>query len=277
MQRAASCIAFAILTASATLSAQPPANSSETVQPAPQHKPIIFEVASVRIEKPGGGGPIGFSNDGFTVDAAPLEYLIRFAYDINRDNSVIGLPPWGATDYYVVTAKVGDSDIPEWKTYSAPQRRLVLQQFLSDRFHLTLHPATVERPIYSLVLAKGPPKLVPVTPPEHDHRGFIESKDYGVLVGHHVTIASLVDVLSRSYFGLDRQVYDKTSLTGNYDFTLTFEPLQPSRASSNSESEPSGRPSIFAALQEQLGLKLDSTTGPVKTLVVEHVERPSEN
>ena len=278
MQRTASRIAFAfaILASSATLSAQPPANGSQSAQPAPQHKPITFDVASIRLEKPGGGGPIGFTNDGFTVDAAPLEYLIRFAYDITRDNSVIGLPSWGATDYYVVSAKVAEADVPEWKSYTAAQRRLVLQQLLSDRFHLTLHPDTVERPIYSLVIAKGGLKLQSVTPPENDHRRYIESKDYGVEVGHHATIASLVDMLSRSYFGLDRQVYDKTGLTGNYDFTLTFEPLR-GRGTPTSDSEPSDRPTIFAALQEQLGLKLEPATGPVKILIVEHVERPSDN
>jgi uncharacterized protein (TIGR03435 family) len=278
MQRTASLIAlaFAILNSSTTLSAQLPSNGSENAPVAPQHKPITFDVASIRLEKNGGGGPIGFTNDGFTVDAAPLEYLIRFAYDVTRDNSVIGLPSWGATDYYVVLAKVAEADVPEWKSYNPTQRRLVLQQLLSDRFHLTLHPDTVERPIYSLVIAKGGPKLQSVTPPENDHRGFIESKDYGVQVGHHVTIPGLVDMLSRSYFGLDRQVYNKTALTGNYDFTLTYEPLR-GRGSSTSESEPSGRPTIFSALQEQLGLKLEPATGPVKILIVEHVERPSDN
>jgi len=86
-----------------------------------------------------------------------------------------------------------------------------------------------------------------------------------------------VDHLSRSYFGIGRQVFDNTALTGNYDFTLTFEPLQPASASAETASEPSGRPSIFTALEEQLGLRLESTKAPVDILVIDHVERPSEN
>jgi len=186
---------------------------------------------------------------------------------------VRGLPAWGVSDRYVVSAKVADSDLAQWKTYNLAQRRLVLQKFLADRFNLTLHPETVEVPIYSLVVAKGGPKLQQVSPPENDHRGFMEAKATGVAVGHHVLIAGLVDMLSRTYFGLDRQVYDKTGLTGNYDFTLTFEPPR----SSSAESDPTGRPSIFTALQEQLGLKLEPTKGPLETVVIDHVERPSEN
>ena len=270
-------LAFAILAASVVLSAQPPASGPETASVASPHKLIAFEVASVRAQKEAHGGPIRFTGDGFMADAAPLEYLIRNAYNITRDNSVRGLPPWGASDYYVVTAKVADSDVAEWQTYDAAQRRRVLQQFLSDRFHLTLHPETVELPIYSLVVAKGGPKLQQVTPPAGGLRGFMELKDVGVDVGHHVTIAGLVDLLSRSYFGLDRQVYDDTGLTGNYDFTLTFEPLRPTGASAGTASEPSDRPSIFTALQEQLGLKLESTKAPMQVLVIDHVERPSAN
>jgi uncharacterized protein (TIGR03435 family) len=270
-------LAFAILTASAALSAQPPASGSETVPASSPQKLIAFEVASVRLEKEGHGGPMRFTGDGFTADAAPLEYLIRNAYNITRDNSVRGLPPWSASDYYVVSAKVADSDVAEWKTYSAAQRRQVLQQFLAERFHLKLHPETVEAPIYSLIVAKGDLKMKQVTPPDGDRRGFMETKAFGVQVGHHVTIAVLVDLLSRSFFGLDRQVFDNTGLTGNYDFTLTFEPPQLAGATAGTASEPSDRPSIFTALDEQLGLKLEPSKGPVDILVIDHVERPSDN
>jgi len=268
---------MAIIAASPVLGAQPPASGPQAMAAATSHKPITFAVASVRVQKEAHGGPIGFTGDGFMADAAPLEYLIRHAYGITRDNSVRGLPAWGASDYYVVSAKVDESDLAEWKTYDAAQRRRVLQQFLSDRFHLTLHPETVEMPIYSLVVAKGGSKMQQVTPPEGNPLGFIEAKAIGVDVGHHITIAGLVGMLSRSYFGLDRQVYDKTGLTGNYDFTLTFEPPQSAGASEGAASEPSGRPSILTALEEQLGLKLERSKGPVEILVIDHVERPPGN
>jgi uncharacterized protein (TIGR03435 family) len=270
-------IALAILASSVVLRSQPPASAPESAAAAPPQKLIAFEVASVRVQKEDHGGPIQFNADGFTAVGAPLEYLIRIAYNITRDNSVRGLPPWVASDRYVVSAKVAESDVAEWKTYTAAQRRQVLQRFLADRFHLALHPEKVESPIYSLVVAKGGPKLKQVKPPDGDPRGFMEANAAGVEIGHHVTVAGLVDMLSRSFFGLDRQVFDNTGLTGNYDFTLTFEPMQPGAASSETASEPSGRPSIFAAIEEQLGLKLEPTKGPIDVLIIDHVERPSEN
>jgi uncharacterized protein (TIGR03435 family) len=268
---------FALILAVTSLSTKAQTSSTPSQEPPPTAKLIAFDVASVRLEKEPQGGPIHFTDDGFIADGASVEYLIRNAYNITHDNSVRGLPPWGVSDYYVVTAKVADSAVPEWKTYNAAQRRRVLQQFLSDRFRLALHPETVELPIYHLVDAKGGPKLQQVTPPEGDHSGFMELKAFGVVVGHHVIIARLVNLLSRSEFGLDRQVYDNTGLTGNYDFTLTFEPPQSVSASDGIAPEPSGRASIFTALQEQLGLKLEPSKGPVETLVIDHVERPSEN
>jgi uncharacterized protein (TIGR03435 family) len=118
-----------------------------------------------------------------------------------------------------------------------------------------------------------------VTPPEGDSHGSIELKDLGVEVGHHATVSVLVDtLLARSSFGLDRQVYDRTGLSGNYDFTLSHEPLRSSgRADSGIAADPSGRPSIFTALQEQLGLKLEPTRMRLPILVVDHIDRPAEN
>jgi uncharacterized protein (TIGR03435 family) len=276
MQPAAVHFAFvcALLTTSAVLIAQPPVSDLQPVS-APPQKLISFDVASVRLQAGDGGGPIHFTANGFVADPGTLEYLIRNAYGITRDNSVRGLPAWGVSDRYVVSAKVADSDLVEWKTYNITQRRLVLQKFLAERFRLTLHPETIEVPIYSLIVAKGGPKLQQVTPQENDPHGFMEPKGPGIEVGHHVTIAYLAGELSRSNFGLDRQVYDHTGLAGNYDFTLTFEPLR--SADTGAESGPSGRPSIFTALQEQLGLKLEPIKGPVDTVVVDHAERPSEN
>ena len=268
-------LVFAIVAASTVLDAQQPVRSGEAVPAPSRHRLISFEVASVRLQKEPQGGPIRFTGDGFTADAAPLEYLIRNAYNITRDNSVSGLPAWGASDYYVVSAKVGESDMAEWKTYTTDQRKQVLQQFLADRFHLAVHPKTVEMPIYSLIVAKGGPKLQPVTSPPG--RGGIEAKDVGVYVGHHATMDALAHVLSLSGFGLDRQVYDNTGLTGNYDFPLTFEPLGHASSSAESAAEPLGHPSIFTAIQEQLGLKLEPSKGQVETLVIDHAERPSAN
>ncbi len=278
MNSIACCLAlvFAILGASSELKAQQPASGSEALRTATTHKPITFAVASVRVQKEGRGGPLRFTPDGFTANAAPLEYLIRYAYNITRDGFVHGLPAWGASDYYIVSAKVDDSDLPEWKACDAAERRRVLQQFLSERFHLALHTEKVELPIYSLVLAKNGVKMQQVKPPEGDTRGFFEAKAIGVDVGHHATIAGLADLLSREHFGLDRQVYDNTGLTGNYDFTLTYE--SPRSAGSSAEvSEPTGRTSIFTALKEQLGLKLEASRKTVERLVVDHVERPSED
>jgi uncharacterized protein (TIGR03435 family) len=162
----------------------------------------------------------------------------------------------------------------------------MLQALLADRFKLTIHRETKDLPAYALVIAKNGPKLQeakPGTYPEDGkgHAGRI-LMDPGQLTGQGLPIATLAEFLSE---WLGRTVLDQTGLKGNYDFTLKWTP-EPGqgmmlRGPEGSNPGPEGGPPTdspaITAIQEELGLKVESTKAPVEVLVIDHVEKPSEN
>jgi uncharacterized protein (TIGR03435 family) len=174
----------------------------------------------------------------------------------------------------------------------------MLRSLLEERFRLAIHRETRQLPAYLLTVAKTGPKLQPsregsCTPyvtgapppttkpgePRPDYCGF-QRTAMGALNGKAVTMAELAKTLSRSYTSmLERNVIDGTGLTGKFDIHLTWA-VDPAGAHNgaidNTASDATG-PSIFTALQEQLGLKLESTKGPVEVLVIDHIEKPSGN
>ena len=220
--------------------------------------------------------------DGYSVGNGTLKSLIMDAYNVKWD-SIVGGPDWIGTNGYDIDAKVTPAaDAPPPKLTNA-QRRQMIQSLLADRFKLIIHNETKDAPIYELDLAKGGSKLPESTPNDGFAKGIkgIDGNPVpigypmqlgrGRLFGQAVTIASLIDDLTRE---LKRPVVDKTGLTGKYDISLEWTP--DAMTASDSPTGASG-PSIFTAVQEQLGLKLTSTHGPVKTLVIDHVEPPTPN
>jgi len=169
--------------------------------------------------------------------------------------------------------------LAEWKTYPEDKKRQVFQQLLAKRFKLQIHTETHEGQIYELVIAQGGPKIKSVEPAPNSGNGFIEQHSSSVVICDRISMASFVSYLSR--LGMGRELHDKTGLTGNYNFTLQFAPMQPSSSFGGDESstppQDVGAPSIFTALQGQLGLKLVPTKGPVVSYVIDHVEKPSED
>ena len=145
---------------------------------------------------------------------------------------------------------------------------LVPLSFQILRFKLVSHPETRELPIYALMVAKGGSKLE-----ETKSNGLKISGSYGKLVAEGVTTDGLARELAKA---VGRVVVDKTGISGRFDVTLRWTPDQ-GPAMLNGEPIPDPPPSIFTAIQEQLGLKLDSQKGPVQVLVVEHVETPTAN
>jgi uncharacterized protein (TIGR03435 family) len=177
---------------------------------------------------------------------------------------------------------------------------LMLQSMMADRFKLALHHDTKEMEIYALVVAKSglkiheapipPPDSTPPGPPEPPKPGGPPPKGGIWMTGRgqvNVTGASLAMFANVLSMQLGRIVVDKTDLKGNYEFTLKWTPDEgqdgmfkgagdgPSR--DNAPPSDATGPSIFTAVQEQLGLKLESQKGPVDMLVIDHVERPSAN
>jgi bla regulator protein blaR1 len=261
-----------------------------------------FEVASIKPNR-AGDMRIGIMirPGRFTTTGATTKLLIGYAYNA-KDFQISGGPSWINSDKYDIDAKEEDSVVAELEKLPPEQRadqiRLMVRSLLADRFKLTLSHETKELPVYALVVAKNGPKLHE-TKPEDTYPNGTKNPDGSVqhpgmgmmrfgggqLTGQGVPIENLVHMLSQQ---LGRDVLDQTGLKGKYDFTLQWTPDQSQRGmfggpkggapgpDSPPPPDPNG-PSIFTALQEQLGLKLESTKGPVEILIIDHVEKPSEN
>jgi uncharacterized protein (TIGR03435 family) len=268
-------------------------------------KPLVFDAVSI---KPNSGGTsvnnqgmvrsmVMMRNqpDGFNAANVTARYLIANAYDV-KDDQVSGGPDWVGSKGYDIQAKVTGTDPSDPHQLTKDQRTQALQALLADRFKLVVHAETKEASIYALTVAKGGPKLTasqpsaaPAPPPNlppgavvrnyptdgPPRGGMMRMSGPGNLTVTAMTMTQLANMLSQQ---LHKTVVDQTGLTGTYDFTLQWTPdnLPASPTGDAQAPEPSG-PTIFTAVQEQLGLKLESTKGPVKTLVIDHIEPPSEN
>jgi uncharacterized protein (TIGR03435 family) len=214
-----------------------------------------FEVASVKPSAPGSRGPTIYNptRGRFAIDSITTKALIAYAYDV-REFQISGGPNWvGSEEYNIVAKPQGE---PSNEKILAMTRSL-----LAERFNLTLHHESKEMPVLALTVAKGGPRLHP-----SEATGGPEVRGgRGRLVARNVTMGMLAAQLAGRV--LDRPVLDRTEIAGKFDVDLEWTPVE--RADLG--------PSIFTALQEQLGLKLETQKGVVDVLVIDHVERPSAN
>jgi uncharacterized protein (TIGR03435 family) len=249
-----------------------------------------FEVASIKPNHSGDmrmgvamepGGRLVATN-------VPVKMLIRMAYQL-KDNQISGLPAWADSDRFDITAKPENG-----ASIKTDDIRLMEQALLADRFKLTFHKETKELPIYALVVSRGGLKMAvskgnadfgddaparSAEPGPGRGRGQGIRMMRGELNGQNVTVGMLADQLSNI---VGRSVIDKTGLTGNYDFTLKYTPEGGSpgpKGPDSAEAAPSESQttSVFVAVQEQLGLKLEAQKGPVDLYIIDRVEKPSEN
>jgi uncharacterized protein (TIGR03435 family) len=216
-----------------------------------------FEVASVKPNKSEGMMELGGHNEKFHALRISLEGLIEYAYNINR-NEIVG-PSWLGSETYDIEAK------PEHPV-SIAQIRQMLQTLLTDRFKLSVHTETKELPVYALVAAKNGPRLREA--PADEEPSFRRTP--GHIAAENQPISSFINAFRGNFFApgiLDRPVIDTTGIKGRYDFTLEW-----------AQRDTDTGPSLFTALQEQLGLRLVAQKGPVEILVIDHVEKvPAEN
>jgi uncharacterized protein (TIGR03435 family) len=245
-----------------------------------------FEVASIKPNKSDNGMiRIMFTPDGVSYTGVPLQILLRETLGI-EDDRILGEPAWVKSDRFDIEAKVDASDAAKLKDLKFDQRRSMLLPLLADRFSLKFHHETRELPLYELVLAKGGSKMTefkPEDPVNPKPKGWM-SMGRGKIEGREVPVEQLVHILAQQ---LGRTVQDKTGLTGNYTYQLQWTPDDappPTARNANSTSSAGDPtppdaigPSLFTALQEQLGLKLESTKGPVDVVVIDHIETPSAN
>ena len=243
-----------------------------------------FDVISVKPDKSGGPGvSIRMTPDGFIASNITVHMLLMEGFGLNADQ-LSGEPGWASSDTFDVEAKVAGADVDAMKKISFEQRRTMFQQVLTDRFQLKIHHDSQQLPVYMLTLAKGGSKLKQ-TATDAKGAGGISGGPGRIMIGRGsikgdgMTVSFLVSILSRQ---LHRTVIDKTGLTGNYDLELKWAPDEgmggDAGAHGPAVDDPSASgPTLFTALQEQLGLKLESGKGPVDTVVIDHLEKPAEN
>jgi len=212
-----------------------------------------FEVASVKHSDPGHvGAQIYSPGPGrLTVLTATLKDLLQFAYNV-RPSQIQGGPSWTDSEAYDITAKApaptGNDEV-----------RRMLQALLADRFQLTVRRETRELGVYNLVPDKKGPRLEEVSA-----AGRGVGLQEGTMNAFGADMATLANVLSRH---VDRVVIDRTGLKGFYNFSLKW---------TADDGDPAGA-ALFAALQDQLGLKLEAAKAPVEVLAIDRAERPSQN
>jgi uncharacterized protein (TIGR03435 family) len=209
-----------------------------------------FEAASVKPADPNSPVVSGtrVSPGRFTATGS-LQSFISMAYDV-QDFQISGAPGWLTTERFEIDAK---AELP----FSTDELKLMLRTLLQDRFKLAAHSETKELPVYALVVTKIGPRIQEAK----DGIGSMSSGT-GRLSGR-LPISTFAHYLSPI---LGRIVLDRTGLAGAFDIKLEWAP----------DDDPSG-PSIFTAVQEQLGLKLESAKSPVEILVIEHAEKPASN
>jgi uncharacterized protein (TIGR03435 family) len=261
---------------------------SQNVAPAPRPE---FEVASIRPSASYDGRILVqvLPGGGLRISGATLKFLLTLAYEV-RSFQISGGTGWINSDRFDVLAKADRSadseNVPSdpgqitegQRKIMQEQMRPKLQALLADRFQLKLHRETREEPVYALVVGKSGTRLQQANGNEvSGSRGLRIRR--GQLTGSVATLEMLTTALANQ---LGRPVLDRTGLKGTFDFKLQWAPdaapVGPSPPGGETPSlpDPNG-PSIFTALQEQLGLKLESAKGRVELLVIDHLERPSEN
>ena len=260
---------------------------------------MAFEVASIKPSKPGAGPSANFPLDagdaylpgGRFLARVSVPTYISFAYKLvlSREQArsmAAGLPKWFLSDLFDIEARAAGNPTKD-------QMRLVMQSLLADRFRLALHFETKQVALFALMPVKagmlgprlvphekGPPCDVPDadTFPARCNDAELETTATGMRFGmRNATMSDIVRAFSRSF---DRPVVDRTDLGGRYNFTLEWVPepsRDPTAPNVGTQSESQQGPTFLEAFHDQLGLKLESTKGPIQTPVIDHIERPSEN
>jgi uncharacterized protein (TIGR03435 family) len=249
----------------------------------PQPPAYTYDVVSIHRSSPDehrtiiGPGAQG----GLRMQYATAMAMLTFAYGV-RDYQFVGAPGWTSSDHFDVTFTPDKTEIALTLGSTATQLDSVMsrqkqrtQAVLRDRFGLILRAETRELPIYALIVAKGGHKLSP--PAVENHGVFLQNNGGTQLIasGPGAPMKMLTDQLSVI---VGRPVSNETGLDGLYNFKLEWTrdlPAQP--PSPDGPVNATGGPSIFTALTEQLGLRLESRRGPVPVYVIEKIEKPGEN
>lgn len=235
-----------------------------------------FEVTTVKPSPPDiVSSDLNVRDDGLEWKNVPMTFMLQYAYRLSTgsDDQFIGGPAWLRSKRFDVVGKEDAQTQKMLASLSSGERdaelRVMMQGLLAERFELKVHREP--RPLKVLVLsvAKGGPKLKPAMQEVEGQWSGLHNDGSGHVDGRSTRVGDLVNVLSSMRELGGRLVLDQTGLTGRYDFTLRYAPEQESGAGDG--------PGLFAALQEQLGLRLASTKAPVDCVVIDRIALPTAN
>jgi bla regulator protein BlaR1 len=258
---------------------------STIVQTAP-HPVIQLDVISIkenRSEEEKGYVQIPPNGSRIIVRNSPMFRIIGFAFNKQRNDLIEGLPAWTHDAKWDIEATIAEESIPAFRAMPFDQQKEVLQQILKDRCQFAAHAEQKEVPVFALTIAKSGLKMkqTPTDGREPSQKsvaptiGWDLNQSHGRITARNLPVEGLVYALSKA--GLPRQVVDRTGLAGRYDVQVQWTPddtPEPTPDAKDTEIPP---PPIYAALEEQLGLKLDATRALVPAIVVTHLERPTPN
>jgi len=234
--------------------------------------------------------PNGFRSIGLNLFAIfQTAYVPPNQNGVLRGDLITGAPAWLSEEHYDIVAKVDDADLADWQNPKMTQTMLhaMLQAMLADRFKVVVHHESKEVPVYNLVVAKGGLKFKQAETVDADE--LRKRLDGGGMIGTNVRVVPSPN--GTTYYGISmailtqtllsnmagRSVVDKTGLTGNYDLTFPDLKRLSLAPSAPSPTAPEADESIFTVLPDALGLRLESAKRQIDMLVIDHVERPTEN
>jgi uncharacterized protein (TIGR03435 family) len=259
-----------------------------------------YEVATIKPSADDNRSMMMFKPDGVSLHNIPMQMLLREAFR-TEDDHILSVPAWAKTAHYDIEAKVSPEDAPKLTSMKANERQAMFVPLLIDRFSLKYHHETRELQTYSLVVAKDGVKLkesapdaaptvasdaakdAPSDAPKQQPRGPMMRMQPGLIESEGGKIEFLAHVLSQQ---LRRTVVDKTGLTGDYRYKLQWAPDEapmpmmgaPGGGPANESKSPDPvGPSLFTALEEQLGLKLESNKAQADVIVIDRLDLPSPN
>jgi bla regulator protein blaR1 len=277
-----------------------PASTQEHASPAPADAANqaavsalpAFEVVSIKPDKSGTMMMrVMFTSDGISITNLPVHMLLREAFGIS-DNQLAGEPGWLNSDHFDIEAKVAPEDVAKLKALKPAEHWAMLLPVFQDRFALKYHHESRDLTQYVLVIAKSGLKMKEAAsgdtyanglkgPDGKAGGGGWVRVERGAFTGQAAGLDTLVHFLS---FQFHSPVIDKTGLTGKYDIEMKWAPDEMEaglgRPPDGSQPDPpptTAGPSIFTALEEQLGLKLEAHKEPGDVIVIDHIEQPSPN
>jgi uncharacterized protein (TIGR03435 family) len=268
------------------------ARTIDSVHPDQTQAPVLsFDVVSIKLNNSGPEASWGYreTNDGIYGTNVSMWYLLMNAFGVFEPYRLVGAPKWAATETYDFEAKFGESTADALQHMSPDKRAAAKYQLihsaLEERCHLQSHTETKEMPVYLLLVTESGPKFLESTATDVSPNGVWAGgriqNGVRTITAKHMPISQLAGWMSTE-LGEQRLVIDQTGLAGHYDFSLSYaDPPAMASAPSDAGSVPSASdptgPSIFTALQDQLGLKLKPSKAPVQNIVVDHLEHPTPN